>query len=146
MKIKFERNTLSTSETTTQELWINAYEFGANFAMKRIPSFVHYGTNEVKCKNYKILSSIAFTHQSSERVEAGLSVLIPEWVDESRWLFIFRLCQIAESIEIDNLRVSKFSEWLKGDVITDASDCYVILNGANVGRTLNTLFEQSQLV
>lgn len=142
MKIKFETNVFTSNETTTNEMWLNAFEFGSNFNIKRIPAFIHYGVKKVECEGYKKLGSNAFVYQPLRETVAGMTFFIPEWLDSKRWKFIFKLCQVAESIEIDNLRVSEFSEWLEGKDVRGAMECTVFLNGANTGRSLNILFEQ----
>ena len=145
MKIKLEKNIFKNANTSTQELLLDAYDFGHNFNIKRFTSFIHYGTKLVKVNGFKAIDENNFYYQPLGETLALSVVLIPEWADGKRWLFILKLSQVAEDIEIDNLRVSEFAEWLKGEHVASAMDCTVILNGANTGRSLNTLFEQNRV-
>ena len=145
MEIKFEKNVHSTNGNTTQEMWISAYDFGANFSLKRITAFIHCGVKKVECEGYKVFANNSFIYQPLRELVTGMTIFIPEWVNEKRWFFITKLCQTAEAIEIDNLRVSEFLDWLRGEDIGVAKECSVILNGLNTKRSLNVLFEQDRI-
>lgn len=144
MKIKFELNTLTLNGTTTQELWFNVYDFGANFGVKRIGAFIHCTNTSVKMPGHKEIDDNTIFGRNPNTAYTMMSLFIPEWADKSRWLFIHKLCRCAEDIEILNLPVSDFVLWLEGKDVSNVTDCEVILDGANTRRSLNLLYGMSK--
>lgn len=144
MKIKFETNTLSTNETTTQEMWFNVYDFGANFGVKRIGAFIHCSSELVRINGYKEIDDNTVFGKHLNTTFTVMSLFIPQWADKGRWMFIHKLCRCAEDIEILNLTVNDFVLWLEGKDVSNADDCQVILDGSNSGRCLNLLYEMSK--
>ena len=144
MKIKFETNTLTLNGTTTQEMWINAYDFGANFGVKRICALLHCCNASVRINGYKEINDNTIFEKNLNTGFTMMSLFIPEWADKSRWLFINKLCHCAEDIEILNLPVNDFVLWLEGKDVSNVTDCEVILDGSNTKRSLNLLYETSK--
>lgn len=144
MKIKFETNTLTANNTTTQEMWFNIFDFGANFGVKRIGAFVHCCSGTVQIQGYKEIDNNAIFDKYIRTSMTNMSLFIPERVDKQRWMFIHKLCRCAEDIEILNLPVSDFVLWLEGKDVSNVTDCEVILDGANTKRSLNLLYGMSK--